>query len=585
QAAANTSAQTSTDLTLAANANLFANFTKDATKSSTTTPELVYSGTPTPSFTYTAADGASKARINLTTAITNSASAFSLRYVLGSTASPWYASSAFMPATQPVVSTLVGTGAGVYGSGVDVDSEGNLYVADTIYNRIWKIASNGAATVLAGSGSDTGALMNGIGAEAKFWEPADVAVDPARKIVYVADTGNNLIRKISIEPGVNYGKVTTGARVGGPAGLVLNTNGDLFVSDQKLNRIMKVTPGDALSLLAGGMTVANIVGFGTYQDGTGGAAGFNKPAGLAIDAAGNVYVADFMNHCIRKIVTEPGVNYGNVTRLASGFNYPSAVAVDANGDIIVTDQLNHRIKKVSTASATYGTVTTIAGNGTNSNGDGAGTGASFSSPNGVAIDTDGNIYVSSGGTIRKISPAVPAGATLSTNLSFVVNNNDKFAIQVWAPSTTASSWGGRMLLENVPESFYGATGAQGATGSTGTAGVKGDTGSQGTPGIGLPGQVGATGDTGRQGDTGATGNAGVTGATGTAGQAGSTGATGTQGATGATGAQGRLGPSLHIQTFNVPAQAAANTSAQTSTDLTLAANANLFANFTKDATK
>ncbi len=148
------------------------------------------------------------------------------------------------------------------------------------------------------------------------------------------------------------------------------------------------------------------------QDGTGGAAGFNSPAGAAIDATGNVYVADAGNHTIRKI-TSAGVvstlagtagnsGFADGTGSAAQFSTPTGVAVDANGTVYVADTGNHLIRKITR----FGVVSTLAGFPLSAgSADGVAAAARFSSPKGVAVDTNGNVYVADTGnhTIRKIT--------------------------------------------------------------------------------------------------------------------------------------------------------------------------------------
>ena len=246
--------------------------------------------------------------------------------------------------------------------GLDVDSAGNIYVADSLNNTIRKI-SEGVVTTLAGTPSLLGGSVDGTGAAARFNQPTGVAVDAAGN-VYVADYSAHTIRKIT-----SSGEVTT------------------FAGD-------RTTPGTS--------------------DGTGTAAKFNFPRGVAVDAAGNVYVADHQSHTIRKI-TSAGVvttiagtaqltGSTNATGAAARFLYPSGVAVDTSGNIFVADYGNHTIRKITSA----GVVTTIAGTaGSSGTTDGTGSAARFYRPHGIKVDSAGNIYVAeySNHTIRKITTA------------------------------------------------------------------------------------------------------------------------------------------------------------------------------------
>jgi hypothetical protein len=301
-----------------------------------------------------------------------------------------------------------GTGAAAkFGSPMDVavDAAGNVYVADFNNNRIRKVSPGGVVTTLAGS---TQGYADGTGAAAKFFNPKGVAVDVAGN-VYVADANNNRIRKVS-----PAGVVTTLAGAGKgfadgtgvaaqfsyPTGLAVDVAGNVYVADANNNRIRKVSPAGVVTTLAG-----SIQG---YADGTGATAKFFNPHRVALDAAENVYVADEKNHRIRKVNPDGAVTtlagstqgYGDGTGATAKFSSPMSVAVDGAGNVYVTDFNNNRIRKVSPT----GVVTTVAGAAIKGDADGTGAAAKFSNPKGVAVDVAGNVYVAdlANNRIRKI---------------------------------------------------------------------------------------------------------------------------------------------------------------------------------------
>ena len=321
-----------------------------------------------------------------------------------------------------IVSTLAGSGAygSVDGQGtaasfsmpfdVAVDRSGNVYVADYSGNTIRKILPTGLVTTLAGSGAS--GSTNGTGTAASFSRPAAVAVDGSGN-VYVADAGDNTIRKIT-----PAGEVTTlaGSGVRGsangtgtaasfsePFGVAVDGSGNVYVGEYGNNAIRKITPAGEVTTLAGS-------GGAGAADGMGTAASFNGPQGVAVDGSGNVYVADIGNHKIRKITPA-----GEVTTLAgsggsgaadgmgtaASFYYPRGVAVDGSGNVYVGDTFNKKIRKITPA----GWVTTLAGSGVSGSANGTGTAASFNGPWGVEVDGSGNVYVADSGNnmIRKIS--------------------------------------------------------------------------------------------------------------------------------------------------------------------------------------
>jgi sugar lactone lactonase YvrE len=292
-------------------------------------------------------------------------------------------------------------------SGVAVDGSGNVYVADKSNHTIRKITSGGVVTTLAGLAGTPGSVDN-TGSFARFRDPSGVAVDGSGN-VYVADSTNHTIRKIT-----SGGVVTTLAGLAGsngsvddtgsaarfkfPAGVAVDGSGNVFVADYGNHTIRKITSGGAVTTLAG------LAPSSGWVDDTGSVARFSGPSAVSVDSGGNVYVADTFNNTIRKVTSlgvvttvaglgpNPTSNPGSAdgTGTAARFNNPQGVSVDSSGNLYVADTNNHLIRKITTG----GVVTTIAGLvGSSGSADGIGSVARFNLPFGVAVDVAGNVYV------------------------------------------------------------------------------------------------------------------------------------------------------------------------------------------------
>jgi len=305
---------------------------------------------------------------------------------------------------------------------VAVDGAGNVYVADSGNNTVRKISPGRVVITLAGLARSSGSV-EGVGVAARFSYPTGVAVDSTGN-VYVGDAGNNTIRKVTpaaavttvaglaATPGTADGSGPA-ARFSFPTGVVADGAGNIYIADSANHTIRKITPAGVVSTFAGRAEVSG------SADGSGPNARFSAPQGLAADAAGNLYVADTSNHTIRKITPDGTVstfagqasNPGHLDGIGSAarFVYPEGVAVDAAGNVYVADTANNTIRKISPT----GNVITLAGlAATSGSTDGTASAALFRNPEDIAVDAGGNVYVvdSYNSTIRKITP----GAVVST---------------------------------------------------------------------------------------------------------------------------------------------------------------------------
>jgi len=284
-------------------------------------------------------------------------------------------------------------------------------------------------TTLAGSNGGVGFRDGPLGT-ASFKNPIAVATDAAGNI-YLADTGNHTIRKISVS-----GMVTTLAGKGGiagnrdgsgdqarfnnPGGIAFDAVGDLFVADTANHTIRKISPAGLVSTLAG---EAGVPG---HSDGIAGVAHFSSPTAITLAPDGNLFVADTGNHLIRKITPDglvstfagtaetPGASDGGPG--VARFNAPKALATDDTGMLFIADSGNHLIRTISPA----GIVTTLAGVvGSDDNVDGIGSAARFYDPEGIVVDSAHNIYVADpvAGTIRRISATDGMVTTLAGDIN------------------------------------------------------------------------------------------------------------------------------------------------------------------------
>jgi uncharacterized protein (TIGR03437 family) len=299
--------------------------------------------------------------------------------------------------------------------GIAVDSAGNLYIADWQDNRIRKVA-NGVITTVAGNGTRGYSGDNGLATTAQLAYPQGVAVDSAGNL-YIADTSNSRIRKVSngviatVAGDGTFGfsgdnGPAASAQLNGPSGVAVDSAGNLYIGDQVNQRFRKVSNGVITTVAGGGSSIGD--------NGPATSAQF-IPEGVAVDSVGNLYIPDYLNDRIRKVTNGVITTVaGNGTVGFSGDNGPATsaqlywstgVAVDSAGNLYIADTRNYRIRKVS-----GGVITTVAGNGTEgfSGDNGPATSAQLNNPGGVAVDSAGNLYIADSGNVRvrKVSNGV-----------------------------------------------------------------------------------------------------------------------------------------------------------------------------------
>ncbi|MEU5667420.1 RICIN domain-containing protein [Streptomyces longwoodensis] len=310
--------------------------------------------------------------------------------------------------------------------GVAVDSTGTVYVCEFSGHRVRRITTDGKITNVAGTGRAGFSGDNGPAASAQLNSPREVAVDSAGA-VYIADAGNHRVRKITPDGTISTvagtgaagfggdGGPATAARLNGPFGVAVDSTDTLYLSDYYNHRVRKVTPDGTISTVVGN-------GTGAYK-GDGGpaaAAQLNGPHAVMTDGSGNLFIADYSNQRVRKVSADGTVSTVAGTG-AAGFSGdggpatsaklsgPTGLAMDSSGDLFVADYGNHRVRKVSAD----GTISTVAGTGAAGfSGDG-GLPASTQLNNPIALTVDcvDTLYIAdfANNRVRKIASAKLSG--------------------------------------------------------------------------------------------------------------------------------------------------------------------------------
>jgi uncharacterized protein (TIGR03437 family) len=323
---------------------------------------------------------------------------------------------------QGTIRTVAGTGvAGFSGDngsavraqlnapqGVSADANGNLFIADTENHRIRRVNAQG--TIATVGGSDPSAGDRGPALAARLFQPSGVAFDAAGNL-YVAEAASHRVRKVTPQGAISTvagtgvagysgdGGSATAAQLNGPNGLATDSAVNLYIADTGNNVVRMVSGAGAISTIAGTGAIGN--------SGDGGLAKLARlfnPNAVALDSAGNIYVADSANHRVRKIGVDgkirnfagdglrglPGFGGDGGPAVSASLNYPRGLAIDSSGNVYIADFFNNRVRRV-----TAGTITTFTGTGeAGGSGDGGpAQQAQLSLPAGLAFDKEGNLYI------------------------------------------------------------------------------------------------------------------------------------------------------------------------------------------------
>jgi len=282
--------------------------------------------------------------------------------------------------------------------GIVITPEGDILIADGVNHAIRRITPDGTVSTFAGNG-DSG-FQDGLGTNARFSFPSDLAIDNEGNI-FVADTFNHAIRRIT--PAGEVSTVAGGtsgyedgtvavARFNVPRGLFISSNGNIIVADALNAAIRSITPEGDVTTIAGN-------GVAGFENGDANEARFSFPANVIEDNNNNILVADAGNHAIRLIKPTGTVStlFGNGTAgfedgsiAEARFNFPSSIAIDVEGSLVIADTDNNAIRKINREE---GIVTTIAGNGDSNYVDGPISNARFDKPRGIAIENGTNILI------------------------------------------------------------------------------------------------------------------------------------------------------------------------------------------------
>ena len=332
--------------------------------------------------------------------------------------------------------------------GVAVDTSGNVYIGDSTGRRLYKVTPGGVRTIIAGTGV-AGSLIAGTATSSPIRNADGIAVDSAGN-VYFADNGNSGVAKVT--PGGVLSIVAGGGAIGSPSDVAVDSTGNLYIADYENCVIHKLPVAGALTVVAGTGTC------GVPTPGVATSSMLNYPSGVAVDSAGNLYIADDYGHMVTKVTSGgvlsifagTGVEGFGTAGLAtqSALSWPLGVAVDSAGNVYITTNGDGRVKKVDTA----GYVSIIAGNGSYTT---PVAGPALASPLnsvwGVDVDANGVVYVvdSFSDVVVKLAlPSAPAAPTIlsatagiaSASVAFTAGSDGGSAITKYQYKVGNGSW-------------------------------------------------------------------------------------------------------------------------------------------------
>jgi uncharacterized protein (TIGR03437 family) len=345
-----------------------------------------------------------------------------------------------------------------------VSAGGNLYIADQVNNAVRLVNSSGTISTYAGDEVAGYSGDNGKATLAQLVQPTGVATDSSGN-VYISDTGNSLVRRVTPggiittfagTPGTpgygGDGSGAAGAFLNKPAGLAFDSAGDLYIADSGNNVIRKVSAATGfISTFAGNVAIQPPVYSGDLGPAT--KAGLYDPVAVAVDASGNVYIADSNNNVVRKVSTNLIMSTvaGNGTVGFSGdggvpnfakLSHPKGVAVDATGNVYIADTLNSRVRVVTPNGAT---INTVIGTGSPAYyGDGGpGLSAALNFPAGLSFDSSGSLYIadSNNSVIRKFVPGAATGSKPAISAGGVITASQFGAFSTIAPGSWIEIYG------------------------------------------------------------------------------------------------------------------------------------------------